>query len=74
MKNKGKYIEIRKRETYAYMLKYYSRKGSMPSLKEIGQNAYHGTTLTPPRVCRIIGELEKDGKVRKEGRKVKIIR
>ena len=73
MKNKGKYIEIRKRETYAYMLKYYSRKGSMPSLKEIGQNAYHGTVLTPQRVFQIISELIKDGRVRKENKKIKIV-
>jgi len=73
MKNKGKYIEIRKRETYAYILKYYNKKGSMPSLEEIGQNAYHGTTLTPQRVCQIISKLGKDGKIKKENRKIKII-
>jgi len=69
------YIEIRKKQTYLFLVRYYRAYGEMPLLWEIGAAAYIGgdpyqkRTLTPQRVWHILRELEKDGKIEIEKRK-----
>ncbi len=61
-KGKAQFIEKRKKDAWAYILKYYTDNGYMPTLREIGESAFQDH-LTPEGVKYILKGLARDNKI-----------